>query len=268
MQPGFHAACLPHHDHATALQLLAERGFTTVAIRSHREFSTARSGPILAEIQQVVQRYSIQLVWDSDGFYLSDPAQLQLPSLDSGNGEVREQQILRSIHWAAASQCALVTFVTGPKVPAVDPELALTRIAESCQRLHHFAVDRSISLAIEARVGSAIASIAHYERLLQWLPGDVRIGLAADTSSMLRQAEVPIVDFLARHKERLRCVYLSEVSRECLAMPNREDEGVDLRRIVQGLDQQAFAASCILIACGGEPLTPAELVALRTKVFG
>ena len=117
-----------------------------------------------------------------------------------------------------------------------------------------------VRLALRPRSGDAIATVAHFERLAQWLADADNLFLAADIGEMLIGHELPLADRLARNLDVLACVYLCD-RRAGVVGDQRIGHGdVALGRILRSLDEHGFDGPAIVRVEGHAELgfTPAR----------
>ena len=269
MIPGFHVGGLLLHRQSEAIGLMADLGYRCVAVRPRAGSLDPRERQFEEQLRRVAdaaQATSIALVLDSDGLYMHDPRRPRGPSLSTADDREAQaaQQWVRD--WINASEILgnrLVTFASGPG--ATDPsspatEQLLDRIARRVDELLDTAEQRAITLALRPRSGDAIATVAQFERLQQWLGRPDRLKLAADVGEMLLGHEFPVGDRLARNLDDLACVYLCD-HRSGTRGDQRIGHGeVAVARIVSGLARQRFEGPAIVRIDGHSELglLPAE----------
>ena len=257
MLPGYHIVGLLEHDSATALRQLASIGYQAAAVRLHRcLFDADRPGQFRSDLDPLAQGRAwaesgdLTLVIDADGRFLVDPWDAEGPCLmaiDAQQRRRRQQIIERAIELAAAAGAALVTFSCGQATAADGhAEQLLETLADAVAELLDYAQQRQVRLAVRPALGGCVATVAHFERLLQWLPAAQSLMLAADVASMVRQGELPVLDFLDRQAGRLGCVYLSDLR---AGEPGDQRIGrgeVAVRRIAEGLGQRGYGGPVIV----------------------
>jgi len=274
--PGFHSAGLLLHDVPTAIDSLAEIGYRAVVVRTHRNLLSEAGADLVDAIGEARRRTRVELIWDSEGYYLSDPWVFEPPGLGEALESsavalsAREQLICRSLDLAKRTGSRLVTFGVGPELVGVDPQTGLERLSASLQRLTDYADAAGLALALRPSGRSSIATIGQFERLLQWLPASAKLFLAGDIAAMLRQGEVPTIDFLARHLDRLRCVFAADIQtgvrdiRSGLWADLPVGRGdIDLRRIVAGLEEMPYSGPLVIRVDG----FAAEGLAIAKEAF-
>ena len=139
-------------------------------------------------------------------------------------------------------------------------EQILERLAAQLHGLIDQARRRGVRLALRPRGGDAIATVAQFERLAQWLPEAEDLYVAADIGEMLAGGELPLGDRLARNLDVLACVYLCD-RRSGHVGDQRIGHGeVALPRILRSLQENGFQGPAIVRVEGHSELgfTPAR----------
>ena len=224
MTPGYHAGELWLHEPVRAIEQLAEIGFRSVAIRS-RQGICVPGAPSFDlqwhEILETANRTGIRLVIDTEASFVVDSSSGCIPSLasmDELSADLATNWIERWIEAAGIHHCPNIEktilsiasgYVGDISETGVDESL-LERIARRFEKLAFKANEAGVVLAVRPAVGHAIASVAQFERLRQWLDHDVSLGLAADIGEMIHAGEMPLVARLQRQAEHLKLVYLCD----------------------------------------------------------
>ncbi len=219
---GYSTFGLPDHRVSDAATLLAQIGYDAIGLRLHRkDLSGLNQRSLRERLGRITQRVMDKTwVLEADGNYLLDVWSADAPTLldpDPARRAERERLIARAIHAAAPAQ-AIVTFSSGARPPHEDHDPVLDRFADSLRRLAALAKRLHVKLALRPATGHLISRIAHFERLLQWVPND-GLYVAADVATMVRGGELPVASLLGRDPRRLACVFVADVG---------DREGVDL----------------------------------------
>ena len=216
MIPGYHAGEMWLHEPSRAIGHLAEIGFRSVAIRSRQGICVPGEVTFDAQWRLVLKTAissEVGLVIDTEApFVLGDETDA-MPSLAiadaAASGLIR--WIERWIDAAAMRPGTIVSLASGP-APDSTAESALEILAGRLERLCGRADRAGVHLAIRPAVSHVIASVAQFERLRQWLPSSLSLGLAADVGEMIHAGEMPLVSRLHRQVDDLRLVYLCDVA--------------------------------------------------------
>jgi sugar phosphate isomerase/epimerase len=254
MIPGYHTGGLLYHDVCVAVEQLAQIGYRCVALRPQGGSLNPRLpgfGAQFLRLADAITKARVLPVLDIDAPFVQDSAELRGPSLVSADAAQRESAgawIEQWIELAPELGCDLISFSSGAaeSCGGVFDEQSLEHLAGKLEHLLDAAHRRQVRLALRPRSGDAIATVAQFERLGQWLGDDAELGLAADIGEMLIGGELPLVDRLARNLDALACVYLCD-RRAGQAGDQRIGQGdVALGRLVRFLEDHGFTGPAIV----------------------
>lgn len=258
MFAGYHAAGLLYHDPVFVVQELAAMGFESIVIRPHAASLNPDSpqfGQQVLRMGDAIVQAGIRCVLDLDSPYLPDPRSFRGPSLASANKELADQRqawIARWIDLSKELSVELITFSSGIHAWGSDPEAGgerdetmLERLSKRLSALCEQASKRDVGLALHPRYGDAVATVAQFERLGQWLEQDSDLLLAADIGEMIMAGELPISDRLIRNLSQLACVYLCDRHSELTGDQPIGQGEVDLGRIRRALDRTSFRGHAV-----------------------
>ena len=251
---GYHTAGLLLHDPIIAVGELASIGYRSVAIRPHGASLNPGSpdfGRQLLRLGDAIGKAGVRCVLDLDSPFLPNPQAARGPSLVSTNPEVAEAAVDWIATWISAANdlsAELITFSSGSwsESGLEADESMLERLSSQIRRLAEDASRRSVRLALHPRSGDAVATVAKFERLGQWLEGDANVLLAADIGEMLASGELPLADRLARNLDELACVYLCDRRAGVEGDQQIGHGDVALARIVQSLRTHQYAGHVIV----------------------
>ena len=276
MMPGFHVGGLLLHRQSDAILQVARLGYRCVAIRPRPE-SLDPSDPQFD--QQVVRmagaigQAGVDVVIDTDVMFMDDPLTPRMPSLASGDPLEADRAVQWAQQWievAGELGVGLITLASGcaPSGSEFDStEQSLERLSSRLDGLLQAATRSEVVLALRPRSGDAIATVAQFERLQQWLGQPDRLRLAADIGEMLLGHEFPVGDRLARHIDTLGCVYLCD-HRPGMVGDRRIGQGdVAVSRIAATLAAQGFDGPVIVRVDGHSDLG-FQLALESREVFG
>lgn len=225
MIPGYHAGELWLHEPARAIDQLAEMGYRSVAIRPRQGFCVPGDSGFddqWREICETATHVGVRLVIDTEAAFVVDPDSAYVPSLASGDDASAKLTVNWIERWidvvgqlpsSGLGDKIMLTIGSGHVENASEgivDELLLERVARRLEKLARRASEAGVVLAVRPAVGHAIASVAQFERLHQWLDNDVSLGLAADIGEMIHAGEMPLVARLQRQSDQLKMVYLCD----------------------------------------------------------
>lgn len=268
MIPGYHTAGLLQHDVGDAIGELAHLGYGCVAIRPHPSTLNPQSpwfGEQVLRLADAISRAQVHAVIDIDAPFMHQPMMPRGPSLvaaDDGQCAAARRWIEQWVGFAVELGANLVTFSSGmgDRSGVDSDEQILERLAVTLNGLTEHNKGKPVRLALRPRSGDAIATVAQFERLGQWLAEPESLWLAADIGEMLIGGELPLSDRLARNLEALACVYLCD-RRAGHSGDQRLGHGdVAVGRILRSLGDHRFQGSVIVRVEGHSELgfTPAR----------
>lgn len=250
---GYHTAGLLHHDPVFAIGELARIGFGSVAIRPHATSFQPELpcfGQHVLRLANAIEQSGTKCVLDLNSPFLPDPWLERGPSLVSSDPKAAQSALDWIVGWmdvAAEIGAELLTFSAGDLSShgSERDERLLERLAAQVERLVGEASGRSLRIALHPRRGDAVATVAQFERLAQWLSEESGPMLSADVGEMLAGGELPLADRLARNLDSLACVYLCDRrAGQRGDQPIGEGE-VALTRILQSLRGHGFVGHTI-----------------------
>ena len=252
---GFHTAGLLWHDEPTAVRELAALGYQCVAVRPRRgglDPAAEEFPSRAARLGETAEAAGVAVVIDAEAKFLHDPHVVAGPSLvavDEDQSRAARDWIAGWIERAPQLGSKLVTFAAGaPPSPLAlaDQEQILERLGQRLDELTSLSADAGVGLALRPARGQAVATVAQFERLTQWLADPRRLGVAADVGEMLLGGEMPLSDRLGRNLEALSCVYLCD-ARTGVAGDQRIGQGeVALGRLVRALAAKGYVGPAIV----------------------
>ncbi|MCG8652768.1 MAG: sugar phosphate isomerase/epimerase [Pirellulales bacterium] len=268
MIPGFHIGGMLLHTQQDAIAMVAELGYRCVAIRPRAGDLDPRDphfGEQVLRLGDAAARAEVQLVLDADALFMPDRNVARGPSLaslDTSEAARARQWITRWIEIAGELGCRLLTFSSGkhPVEAVAEADRWLDELAAGLDQLSRSAQNHGVGLALRPRSGDAVATVAHFERLQQWMEDSGDIALAADVAEMIKGHEIPLGDRLARNMDSLECVYLCD-HRPGMGGDQRIGHGeVAVSRIVRSLREQGFQGMAVVRAEGHseQGLVPAQ----------
>ncbi|KLU04888.1 xylose isomerase [Rhodopirellula islandica] len=233
MTPGYHAGGLLLHDPISVIESLASMGYRCVAVRPRRgilAWEQGLAGGLFSSIAasgaeqdswgrflDEARLHRCQVVIDTESSFVLDREKAALPSLADPDESLVQATVGWCEHWIRMAERRPGTVLTlGAGVWPRDEfssglsELDLERLADRLESLARYAGRRGVSIALRPAMGHAISSVAEFERICQWLPASLDLGLAADLGEMVSAGEMPLGPRLQRNAERLKLVYLCD----------------------------------------------------------
>jgi len=257
---GYHMSSLPLHDEASAISALREMGYGAIALvprRTSLRLDSQRGRDLVAELGEQSRAEGIEPVLALESPFVADPGMPRWPSLASEDKEEAEASDILTRQWieaAASLRAKLVTFSSGsPHSLTASPDdmtpdkgaASLDRLSRRINGLRILARDLGVTLALRPSAGHAVATIAHYERLLQWIDDPRGLTLAAEVDAMVQAGEMPVADRLMRHLDALECLYID--NRQLGSGADKNNPlAFDGTRLLRTLKQSGYRGRVIL----------------------
>jgi len=220
MRLGYNTNGWAHHDPFTAIELLAEIGYRSIAI-------TLDHGPLnpfapewrsnLRRLRQLLDRLKLTSVVETGARFLLDPYRKHQPTLLSADAAARAIRIdflRRSIEAAHELGSDCVSLWSGTAVAgsadAADDQTLLDRLGASLAELLPTAERLGVSIGFEPEPGMFIDSMSRFQRLLEWVDSP-QLKVTLDLGHLYCQGEVPIADYIARWSSRLVNVHVEDM---------------------------------------------------------
>jgi L-ribulose-5-phosphate 3-epimerase len=213
---GYNTNGLAHHDPYLALELLAEIGYSSVAI-------TLDHGPLnplaedwpaeLPRMKEQLQRLGLKSVIETGARFLLNPRVKHEPTLVSaaeGDRQVRIDFLRRAIDAAAFLDSDCVSLWSGTRRDDASDEQTLERLAESLRPVLRHATNSNVILGFEPEPGMFIDTLKSFSRLLQWIDAP-HLQLTLDVGHLWCQGELPIADYIARWAQRIVNVHIEDM---------------------------------------------------------
>jgi L-ribulose-5-phosphate 3-epimerase len=213
---GYNTNGLAHHDPYLALELLAEIGYSSVAI-------TLDHGPLnplaedwpaeLPRLKEQLQRLGLKSVIETGARFLLNPRVKHEPTLVSaakGDRQVRIDFLRRAIDAAAFLDSDCVSLWSGTRRDDASDEQTLERLAESLRPVLRHATNSNVILGFESEPGMFIDTLKSFSRLLQWIDAP-HLQLTLDVGHLWCQGELPIADYIARWAQRIVNVHIEDM---------------------------------------------------------
>jgi sugar phosphate isomerase/epimerase len=167
---------------------------------------------ITAELDRARASRHIQFALDLTGPFLLSKIDPTPPTLLEPD-EATWEECLRLLRWSFELASALgncPVFVSCGQANDQDSvEQSLERLHQRLELLVPLAARVDVTIGIRPVSGEFIATIAGFERLLQWCDYP-HLAVVADTATMFAQMELPLSSVLARVVDRLCAVLLRE----------------------------------------------------------
>ena len=273
MYLGYHAYSLVDHYLPDAVELLSDLGFGGIVLplSSSRFHPKLLPGGLLAqmaaELDAARSMRNAQFVIDATGPFLLSSVNATPPTLLDPDESSCEQG-LSMMRWAIELAKQLgsgpVFVRTGPWDEKRSSEEGLELLHRRLEEIVPLAARVDVTIGIRPVVGDFIATIAGFERLLQWYDSP-HLAVVADTSTMFSQMELPLSSCLSRVVDRLCAVILREPSVRGPSVDWIDQGSVSPQAVVECLQELEYAGGLFVDSLPSGPLAveTARLISQR-----
>ncbi|MGE3314673.1 MAG: sugar phosphate isomerase/epimerase family protein [Planctomycetaceae bacterium] len=218
MKLGYNTNGLAFHPWETALELLAEAGYRSVAVTLDHHclnpFASDLPGE-LKRMRQALETHELSSVIETGARFLLNSREKHEPTLLTGSVDGRRLRVdflKRAIDIAAELGSDAMSFWSGVLRDPIDNIAALERLADGCREVLDHATKRNVRLAFEPEPGMLIESFDQYSRLLELVDGPL-FGLTIDIGHVQCVEEGPIVPYITAWGARLFNVHIEDMRR-------------------------------------------------------
>jgi L-ribulose-5-phosphate 3-epimerase len=182
---GYNTNGFAHHRLTDAIDILAEIGYSSVALTLDHHALDPFSDGITDEVTAIhrhLQQRNLSCVIETGARYLLDPERRHWPTLLTANSENRQRRfdfLCRAMRIAARLDADAVSFWSGAADPALSEDESWALLIEACDALLARAVQHDVWLAFEPEPGMFIETMAQFRRLSEAL-NHPRFGLTLD----------------------------------------------------------------------------------------
>ena len=205
MRLGYNTNGLAHHRLLDAIELLADEGYTSVAITLDAGALDPYEEPaVLArqvvQVREALDRRSLGRVIETGARYLLNPRLKHDPTLmdpDLTRREIRLDFLRRAIDLATALGAEAVSFWSGRSPLPVGEDQGMARLAEALKPVLEYAERSDMPLAFEPEPGMFIDTLDRFARLDERVRhplfdltvdvGHVHCSAEGDNAGLLRQ---------------------------------------------------------------------------------
>lgn len=242
MKPGYNTNGLAFHRWDDAIQLIAETGYTSVAITVDHYCLNPFAPDLpqqLEQVRQLLAEFQLSSVIETGARFLLDPRVKHAPTLLSPTPEERSRRIdflKRCVDLAAALTSDAVSFWAGQLKEDLPREEALQRLAAGCREVIDYAAAKQVKLAFEPEPGMLIETLADFKELLA-LVDHPCFGLTVDIGHLQCMGELPISAHLLPWRDRIFNIHIEDM-RQGVHDHLRFGEGeIDFADVFAGLRQ-------------------------------
>ena len=218
MRLGYNTNGLAHHRLLDAIDLLADEGYTSVAITLDAGALDPYEEPALLarqvhQVRSALDRRGLSRVVETGARYLLNPRLKHDPTLmdpDPSRRDVRADFLRRSIDLAAELGAEAVSFWSGKSPMPVGEEEGLARLAEALGPVIHHAERMEMPLAFEPEPGMFIDTLNRFARLDERVRHPL-FDLTIDVGHVHCSAEGDIAGRLVEWRTRIRNLHIEDM---------------------------------------------------------
>jgi L-ribulose-5-phosphate 3-epimerase len=216
MRLGYNTNGFAHHDLLSAIQLLAEIGYESVAITvDHGALNPFDEGVSRQtdDVRALLDRYGLNSVVETGARFLLDPRRKHEPTLLSGDPADRQRRIelLRHcVRLAARLGSDCVSCWSGILPGDVSEEAGMDRLCEALQPVLAEAAEHDVMIGFEPEPGMLIDNMHQYAGLSERI-AHPRFALTLDVGHLHCQGETPIADQIRQWASRLVNVHIEDM---------------------------------------------------------
>lgn len=216
MRIGYNTNGLAHHSLPSALRLLAEFGYESVAITvDHFALNPFQAGHAedVSEIRDLLIELKLRSVIETGARFLLDPMRKHHPTLVTSkvNGRPKRIEFLRhAIDMAAELGSDCVSIWSGILPDEDDREVGMRRLAESLPIVLDYAERRKVMIGFEPEPGMFIDTMDSFAELLEKVDSP-RLKLTLDIGHLHCLNEVPIAEVIHKWADRLVNIHIEDM---------------------------------------------------------
>ncbi|MCO6457197.1 MAG: sugar phosphate isomerase/epimerase [Pirellulaceae bacterium] len=216
MRLGYNTNGLSEHDVLSAIGLLAELGYRSVAITiNHHTFNPFHEDwrRQCDEAARLLAEYRMSSVIETGARFLLDPRRKHEPTLITSSAEGRRRRIdflKHAIDVACRLGSDCVSLWSGVVRDSADDETLLERLANGLREVLEYADRQRVTLAFEPEPGMFIDTTARFERLFEWLDAP-QLRMTLDVGHLYCLGEVPLADYIHRCGPKIANVHLEDM---------------------------------------------------------
>jgi L-ribulose-5-phosphate 3-epimerase len=218
MRLGYNTNGLAHHRLLDAIELLADEGYTSVAITLDAGALDPYEEPaVLAgqidQVRKALDRRSLARVIETGARYLLNPRTKHDPTLmdpDPARRAIRLDFLHRAIDLAAALGAEAVSFWSGRSPVPVGEEEGMARLAEALKPVLAHAEPAGMPLAFEPEPGMFIDTLECFARLDERVRHPL-FDLTIDVGHVHCSAEGDIAGLLQRWGPRIKNIHIEDM---------------------------------------------------------
>jgi sugar phosphate isomerase/epimerase len=213
---GYVSNGLSDHRLEDALELLAENGYTGVALTlDHIHFDplAPRLRARAARLRSELEVLGMDAVVETGARFVLDPRRKHFPTLVSDGRQRRVDLLCTAVDVAAELGAPVVSMWSGVAPANEPPELSWDLLVDGCERVLAHAAANGVTLAFEPEPGMLVETLADYERLAERLGHPAALGLTLDIGHIVCLEPMTVTECVRRGAPTLAHVHIEDMKR-------------------------------------------------------
>ncbi|KZS58452.1 TIM barrel protein [Mycobacterium ostraviense] len=244
MHVGYNTNGLTDHQLADALALIADQGYTAVALTigyPHVRPFDSDLGAQLGALRALLDTHGLQVAIETGARYLLDPRVKHKPALVDIAAEPRVEFLRRAIDIAADLEATCVSLWSGYAVDYGDPDITRELLVSRLAQLVDYADRKAVTLGFEPEPGMVVETVAQAREVCRALGDPPRLGITLDVGHCVMTEPGGVRAAIADLGDKLVNVHLDDMT------PLRHEHlefghgDLDLGAVMDALQGSGFA---------------------------
>jgi sugar phosphate isomerase/epimerase len=243
MDIGYNTNSLADHRLADALALIADEGYTAVALTigyPHVRPFDADLGSQLDTLRALLDTYGLKVNIETGARYLLDPRHKHKPSLVDIDAAPRIEFIRRAIDIAADIGATCVSLWSGYAVSHGDPDITRDHLLSRLARVVDYADRKEVTLGFEPEPGMFVETVQEVLAVCRALDDPPRLGVTLDVGHCVMTEPSGAPTAIVELGAKLVNVHLDDMKPDKHDHLEFGDGDLDLGAVMDALDSNAF----------------------------
>lgn len=216
MQLGYNTNGFAFHSLESALNIIAETGYQSVAITvdvHHLNPFCSHLEQELEKIRTLLEKLHLNCVIETGARFLLDSRRKHQPTFLSPDAKGQQQRIdfyYRTIDIANALNANTISLWSGTTPESTSPDIALKRLLNGLEKVCQYAQNAGIKVAFEPEPGMLIDTMASWKNLTQQFDHP-SLGLTIDIGHLQCLESDPIPDTLEQWADRIWNIHIEDM---------------------------------------------------------
>ncbi|BCI88592.1 hypothetical protein NIIDMKKI_37980 [Mycobacterium kansasii] len=215
MHVGYNTNGLTDHPLADALALIAEHGYTAVALTigyPHVRPFDSDLGAQLGALRALLDTHGLQVAIETGARYLLDPCNKHKPALVDIAAEPRVEFLRRAIDIAADLGATCVSLWSGYSVDYSDPETTRELLVSRLAQVVDYADRKAVTLGFEPEPGMFVETVEQAREVCRALGDPPRLGITLDVGHCVMTEPAGAQAAIADLGDKLVNVHLDDMT--------------------------------------------------------